>query len=214
MIMRTLLAILLLLATIPLAYAGGKKPPQTPGTRTREFLDIYGHEAAPQEIKRVDKMRNILSKELYAALRASRLEQETSAAPDRPGDKPGPIEAASIKAAPIKAAGVEIWFHSSESGAFESYDVRLTNLLAKNRAAVDVEFVANTENTESPTVRWRDRYEWVLEGSTWKLDDIVYRTTARPSPRDRRLTKLLKSSPASAGPLMPEPSPVKAGRSR
>jgi hypothetical protein len=206
MIMRPLLAILVLLAAIPLAYAGGKKPPQTPGTRTREFLDVYGHEAAPQEIKRIDKMRIILSKQLYAALRATRLEQETPVAADQPGDKPG-----QIKAAPIEAGSVEIGFHSGETSAFESYDIRTTNLLAKNRAAVDVEFVANTENTP---VRWRDRYEWVREGSMWKLDDIVYRSTGRPGPRDRRLTKLLGISPAPAERLFPERPPVKAGQSR
>lgn len=206
MIMRTLLAILVLLAAIPLAHAGGKKPPQTPGTRTREFLDVYGHEAAPQEIKRIDKMRNILSKELYAALRATRLEQAPPAAADQPGDKrPGPVEAG-----PAEAAGVEIGFHSGETSAFDTYDVRLTNLLAKNRAAVDVEFVASTENIP---VRWRDRYEWVLEGSTWKLDDIVYRSTGRPGPRDRRLTKLLRTPPAPAG-QFPERPPLKAGQSR
>ena len=199
MIMRTLLAILVLLAAIPLAHAGGKKPPQTPGTRTREFLDVYGHEAAPQEIKRIDKMRNILSKELYAALRATRLEQAPPAAADQPGDKrPGPVEAG-----PAEAAGVEIGFHSGETSAFDTYDVRLTNLLAKNRAAVDVEFVASTENIP---VRWRDRYEWVLEGSTWKLDDIVYRSTGRPGPRVRRLTKLLRTPPAPAG-QFPERAP-------
>jgi hypothetical protein len=188
MIMRPLLAILVLLAAIPLAYAGGKKPPQTPGTRTREFLDVYGHEAAPQEIKRIDKMRGILSKDLYAALRATRLEEQMPAAADQPGDKhPGPVEAR-----PAEVVGVEIGFHSGETSAFDSYNVRLTNLLAKNRAAVDVEFVTNTENAP---VRWRDRYEWVLEGSTWKLDDIVYRSDGRPSRRERRLKPFLLKPP-------------------
>lgn len=211
MTMRTLLAILVLLAAIPLAHAGGKKPPQTPGTRTREFLDVYGREAAPQEIKRIDKMRNILSKELYAALRAARLEQAPPAAADQPGDKhSAPVVARPLEAGTAEVVGVEIGFHSGDTSTFDSYDVRLTNLLAKNRAAVDVEFVASTENAP---IRWRDRYEWVLEGSTWKLDDIVYRSTGRPSPRDRRLTKLLRASPAPAV-RFPERPPVKAGQSR
>ena len=174
MIMRRIFAILLLIAAIPFAHAGGgKPPPQTPAARTRAFLDTYGQEIALQDIKVIDKMRPVLSKDLQAALRAARIEQETSVA-DHPGDKPGLID---------------MGFNSGEKNAFDSYDIRLTNMLTKNRAAVDVEF---TDNAQGSTIRWRDRYEWVLEGKTWKLDDIVFRTTGRPSPRERRFKTQLR----------------------
>jgi hypothetical protein len=175
MTMRRFFAILLLLTMIPLANAGGGKAPQkTPAARTREFLDAYGHDIALQDIKRIDKMRAFLSKELYAALRAARIEQETFVA-THPGDKPGLVE---------------MGFNSGEENEFDSYAVGLTNMLAKNRAAVDVGFV---ENSEEIPIRWKDRYEWVLEGSTWKLDDIVFRSEGRRSPRERRLKTLLRS---------------------
>lgn len=194
MIMRPILALLVLLAVIPLVHAGGKKQQQTPATRTREFIDTYGHEVALQEIKRIDKMRTVLSKDLNAALRAARIEQETFAA-DHPDDKP---------------RFSKVGFHSGKQNAFDSYDIRLTNMLAKNRAAVDVDFVGNVEETPN---RWRDRYEWVLEGSIWKLDDIVFLSTGRPSPREFRLKKLLRSPPPPAGQL-PGRLPVPAGQSR
>ena len=195
MTMRTLLAILLLIAMIPLAHAAGKKPPQTPGTQTRGFLDKYGQEPALMDLKRIKKMRTVFSKGLIAKLSAARIAQETSTA-EHPGDKPGLVE---------------LGFNSGEGNAFDSYDIRLTNMLDTKRAAVDVEFVANAEGTP---VRWRDRYEWVLEGSTWKLDDVVFRSTGRPGPRDRRLTKLLQPASAPAGRLLPERPPAKAGQSR
>jgi hypothetical protein len=174
MTMRHLLAILVLLAAIPLTYASGKKLQQTPGARTREFLDVHGQQLVLQEIKRIDRMRIFLSKDLHAALRAARVEQDTFVAA-HPGDKPGLAEAG---------------FNSGDGNAFDSYAIGLTNLLAKNRAAVDVEFVDNAQET---TVRWKDRYEWVLEGGTWRLDDIVYRSTGRPGPRDKRLKTMLRS---------------------
>ncbi|NOT89815.1 MAG: hypothetical protein HOP03_16790 [Lysobacter sp.] len=218
MTMRTLLAILLLLAAIPLAHAGGKKLQQTPGTLTRTFLDDYGHDVALMEVKRIDKMRAVFSKGLGATLRAARIEQDALAA-GQPDEKPG--AAGSGVAAGVvgtrtvgagAAAGIaELGFNSGEGHAFDSYDIRLTNMLGKNRAAVDVEFVANIQGNP---VRWRDRYEWVLEGSTWKLDDIVFRSTGRPNPRERRLTKLLRPSPAPVNRLFPERPPVKAGQSR
>lgn len=211
--MRTLLAILLLLATIPLAHAGGKKLQQTPGTLTRTFLDSYGHDVALMEVKRIDKMRAVFSKQLSATLRAVRIAQDARAA-EPPDDKPGVAGAGVAAGAPGAGVGAgiaELGFNSGEGHAFDSYDVRLTNMLGKNRAAVDVEFVANVQGTP---VRWRDRYEWVLEGSTWKLDDIVFRSTGRPNPRERRLTKLLRPSPAPVNRLFPERPPVKAGQSR
>ena len=215
MTMRTLLAILLLLAAMPLAHAGGKKLQQTPGTLTRTFLDNYGHDVALMEVKRIDKMRAVFSKRLSATLRAVRIAQDALAA-EPPDDKPGVAGAGVAAGAPGTGAGVgagiaELGFNSGEGHAFDSYDVRLTNMLGKNRAAVDVEFVANVQGTP---VRWRDRYEWVLEGSTWKLDDIVFRSTGRPNPRERRLTKLLLPSPAPVNRLFPERPPVKAGQSR
>lgn len=173
--MRPALAVLLLLAAIPLCHAGGSKPPpKSPAAQTREFLDTYGHATALQEIKRIDKMRGFLSKDLYAALRAARIRQDRFVE-THPGDKPGLVE---------------IGFHSGEENAFDSYAVGLTNSLAKNRAAVGVEFVLNAQGT---SVRWKDRYEWVLEGSTWKLDDIVYRSDGRPGRREHRLKALLRS---------------------
>ncbi|MBN8211952.1 MAG: hypothetical protein J0M09_03460 [Xanthomonadales bacterium] len=202
--MRTLLAIFLLLAAVPLAHAGGKKLQQTPGTLTRTFLDNYGHDVALMEVKRIDKMRAVFSKQLSATLRAVRIAQDALAA-EQPDDKPG------VAGAGVGAGIAELGFNSGEGHAFDSYDVRLTNMLGKNRAAVDVEFVANVQGTP---VRWRDRYEWVLEGSTWKLDDIVFRSTGRPNPRERRLTKLLRPSPAPVNRLFPERPPVKAGPSR
>lgn len=215
MTMRTLLAILLLLAAMPLAHAGGKKLQQTPGTLTRTFLDNYGHDVALMEVKRIDKMRAVFSKRLSATLRAVRIAQDARAA-EPPDDKPGVVGAGVAAGAPGAGAGVgagiaELGFNSGESHAFDSYDIRLTNMLGKNRAAVDVEFVANVQGNP---VRWRDRYEWVLEGSTWKLDDIVFRSTGRPNPRERRLTKLLLPSPAPVNRLFPERPPVKAGPSR
>lgn len=213
MTMRTLLAILLLIITIPFAHAGGSKLKQTPGTRTREFLDAYGHERALMEVKRIDKMRAVFSKGLSATLRAARIGQDALAAED-PDDKPGVAGAGvapGVVGTGVGADVAELGFNSGEGNAFDSYDIRLTNMLGKNRAAVDVEFVANAQGTP---VRWRDRYEWVLEGSTWKLDDIVFRSTGRPDPRERRLTKLLRPSPAPAGRLFPERPPVKAGPSR
>jgi len=204
MTMRTLLAIFLLLAAVPLAHAGGKKLQQTPGTLTRTFLDNYGHDVALMEVKRIDKMRAVFSKQLSATLRAVRIAQDALAA-EQPDDKPG------VAGAGVGAGIAELGFNSGEGHAFDSYDVRLTNMLGKNRAAVDVEFVANVQGTP---VRWRDRYEWVLEGSTWKLDDIVFRSTGRPNPRERRLTKLLRPSPAPVNRLFPERPPVKAGPSR
>lgn len=215
MTMRTLLAILLLLAAMPLAHAGGKKLQQTPGTLTRTFLDNYGHDVALMEVKRIDKMRAVFSKRLSATLRAVRIAQDARAA-EPPDDKPGVAGAGVAAGAPGAGAGVgagiaELGFNSGEGHAFDSYDIRLTNMLGKNRAAVDVEFVANVQGNP---VRWRDRYEWVLEGSTWKLDDIVFRSTGRPNPRERRLTKLLLPSPAPVNRLFPERPPVKAGQSR
>lgn len=215
MTMRTLLAILLLLAAIPLAHAGGKKLKQTPGTLTRTFLDNYGHDVALMEVKRIDKMRAVFSKRLSATLRAVRIAQDARAA-EPPDDKPGVAGTGVAAGAPGAGAGVgagiaELGFNSGEGHAFDSYDIRLTNMLGKNRAAVDVEFVANVQGTP---VRWRDRYEWVLEGSTWKLDDIVFRSTGRPNPRERRLTKLLLPSPAPVNRLFPERPPMKAGPSR
>ena len=207
MTMRTLLAILLLLAAIPLAHAGGKKLQQTPGTLTRAFLDNYGHDVALMEVKRIDKMRAVFSKRLSATLRAVRIAQDALAA-EPPDDKPG---VAGAGVAGVGAGVAELGFNSGEGHAFDSYDIRLTNMLGKNRAAVDVEFVANVQGNP---VRWRDRYEWVLEGSTWKLDDIVFRSTGRPNPRERRLTKLLLPSPAPVNRLFPERPPVKAGPSR
>ena len=207
MTMRTLLAILLLLAALPLAHAGGKKLQQTPGTLTRAFLDNYGHDVALMEVKRIDKMRAVFSKRLSATLRAVRIAQDALAA-EPPDDKPG---VAGAGVAGVGAGVAELGFNSGEGHAFDSYDIRLTNMLGKNRAAVDVEFVANVQG--SP-VRWRDRYEWVLEGSTWKLDDIVFRSAGRPNPRERRLTKLLLPSPAPVNRLFPERPPVKAGPSR
>ncbi len=174
--MRHILVILFLLAAFPLAHAGGNKPPpQTPAARTRIFLDTYGQEVALQEIKRIDKMRPVLSKDLQAALRAARIAQDTFTA-DHPGDKPGLVE---------------VGFNSGEGNEFDSYDIRLTSTLTKNRAAVDVEFIENAQDT---SIRWRDRYEWVLEGKTWKLDDIVYKSTGRPSPGELRLKTLLRSN--------------------
>lgn len=215
MTMRTLLAILLLLAAMPLAHAGGKKLQQTPGTLTRAFLDNYGHDVALMEVKRIDKMRAVFSKRLSTTLRAVRIAQDARAA-EPPGDKPGVAGAGVAAGAPGAGAGLgagiaELGFNSGEGHAFDSYDIRLTNMLGKNRAAVDVEFVANVQGNP---VRWRDRYEWVLEGSTWKLDDIVFRSTGRPNPRERRLTKLLLPSPAPVNRLFPERPPVKAGQSR
>lgn len=215
MTMRTLLAILLLLAALPLAHAGGKKLQQTPGTLTRAFLDNYGHDVALMEVKRIDKMRAVFSKRLGTTLRAVRIAQDARVA-EPPGDKPGVAGAGVATGAPGAGAGVgagiaELGFNSGEGHAFDSYDIRLTNMLGKNRAAVDVEFVANVQGNP---VRWRDRYEWVLEGSTWKLDDIVFRSTGRPNPRERRLTKLLLPSPAPVNRLFPERPPVKAGQSR
>ena len=207
MTMRTLLAILLLLAAMPLAHAGGKKLQQTPGTLTRTFLDNYGHDVALMEVKRIDKMRAVFSKRLSATLRAVRIAQDALAA-EPPDDKPG---VAGAGVAGVGAGVAELGFNSGEGHAFDSYDIRLTNMLGKNRAAVDVEFVANVQGNP---VRWRDRYEWVLEGSTWKLDDIVFRSTGRPNPRERRLTKLLLPSPAPVNRLFPERPPVKAGPSR
>lgn len=212
MTMRTLLAILLLLAAMPLAQAGGKKLQQTPGTLTRTFLDEYGHDVALMEVKRIDKMRAVFSKQLGATLRAVRIAQDALAA-EPSDDKPG-VAGAGAAAAPgagVGAGVAELGFNSGEGHAFDGYDVRLTNMLGKNRAAVDVEFVANIQGNP---VRWRDRYEWVLEGSTWKLDDIVFRSTGRPNPRERRLTKLLRPSPAPVNRLFPERPPVKAGQSR
>lgn len=194
MIMRTLLALLVLLAVIPFAHAGGKKLQQTPATRTREFIEMYGHEVALQEIKRIDRMRAVLSKDLNAALRAARIEQEAFAA-EHPDDKP---------------RFSKVGFHSGKQNAFDTYDIRLTNMLAKNRAAVDVEFVGNAQE---PPNRWRDRYEWVLEGSTWKLDDIVFLSTGRPSPREFRLKKLLRSPPPPTS-RIPDRLPAQAGQSR
>lgn len=177
MTMRHLFAILMLLAVIPLAHAGGKKaPPQSPAARTRVLLDTHGHEMAVQEIKQIDKMRTVLSKGLYPALRATRIAQDA------------PVEANSGD----KPAQLEIGFHSGIEHDFDSYAVGLTNSPAKNRAAVDVEFV---QTIEGKPLHWKDRYEWVLEGSTWKLDDIVYRIDLPPSRRERRLKPLLK--PAS-----------------
>jgi hypothetical protein len=174
--MRHIFAILLLLAVIPLAHAGGSKPPPlTPAARTRVFLDTYGQEVALQQIKRLDKMRSVLSKDLQAALRAARIAQETFTA-DHPDDKPGLVE---------------VGFNSGEGNEFDIYDIRLTNTLAKNRAAVDVEFI---DHAQDSSVRWRDRYEWVLEGKTWKLDDIVYKSTGSPSSGERRLKTLLRSN--------------------
>lgn len=213
MTMRTLLAILLLLAAMPLAHAGGKKLQQTPGTLTRTFLDEYGHDVALMEVKRIDKMRAVFSKRLSATLRAVRIAQDARAA-EPPDDKPGVAGAGVAAGAPGAGVGAgiaELGFNSGEGHAFDSYDIRLTNMLGKNRAAVDVEFVANVQGNP---VRWRDRYEWVLEGSTWKLDDIVFRSTGRPNPRERRLTKLLLPSPAPVNRLFPERPPVKAGQSR
>lgn len=178
MTMRPLLVILLLLFAIPLCHAGSTKAPQkTPAARTRELLDTHGHDIVLQDIKRIDKKRTLLSKELYAALRAARLEQDAFFKA-HPGDKTPPVE---------------VGFNSGEGDGFESYDVRLTNSLAKNRAAVDVEFVMDSALPKP--VRWRDRYEWVLEGSTWKLDDIVYRSTGRPSRNERRLKPFLLKPP-------------------
>ncbi len=178
MTMRPLLAILLLLFAIPLCHAGGTKaPPKTPAARTRELLDTRGHEIVLQDIKQIDKMRTLLSKELYAALRAARLEQDAFLK-DHPDDKTPPVG---------------IGFHSGKDNGFDSYDVRLTNALAKNRAAVDVEFVM--DSAQPKPIRWRDRFEWVLEGSTWKLDDIVYLSTGRPSRNERRLKPFLLKPP-------------------
>ena len=210
MTMRTLLAILLLLAAMPLAHAGGKKLQQTPGTLTRTFLDEYGHDVALMEVKRIDKMRAVFSKQLSGTLRAVRIAQDALAA-EPPNDKPGVAGAPAAPGVGVGAGLAELGFNSGEGHAFDSYDVRITNMLGKNRAAVDVEFVANIQGNP---VRWRDRYEWVLEGSTWKLDDIVFRSTGRPNPRERRLTKLLRPSPAPVNRLFPERPPVKAGQSR
>jgi hypothetical protein len=175
MTMRTILALLLLLVTIPFAHAGGSKPPpKSPAGQTREFLDAYGDAIALQEVKQIDKMRPFLSKDLYAALRAARIKQDKFVE-THPGDKPGLVE---------------IGFNSGEENAFDSYAVGLINSLAKNRAAVDVAFVQNAQDVP---IRWKDRYEWVLEGNTWKLDDIVYRSDGRPSRRERRLKALLRS---------------------
>ena len=194
MTMRPILALLLLLAVIPLAHAGGKKLQQTPATRTREFIDVHGHEVALQEIKTIEKMRTVFSKDLSAALRAARIEQEAFAA-EHPDDKP---------------RFSKVGFHSGKQNAFDSYDIRLTNMLATNRAAVDVEFVGNAQE---PPTRWRDRYEWVLEGSTWKLDDIVFLSTGRASPREFRLKKLLQTPPPPAN-QSPDRLPAQAGPSR
>lgn len=174
MTMRRFLAFLVLLATISLAHAAGGKPQQTPGSRTREFLDVHGQEIALQEIKRIDRMRIFLSKDLHAALRAARIGQEAFVAA-HPGDKP---------------ALVEIGFNSGDGNEFDSYAIGLTNMLAKNRVAVDVGFVDSDQDT---MVRWKDRYEWVLEGGTWRLDDIVFRSEGRPGPREHRLKTMLRS---------------------
>lgn len=173
--MRHILAILFLLAAIPLAHAGGNKPPpQTPAARTRAFLDTYGQEVALQDIKHIDKLRSVLSKDLQSTLRAARIAQETFTA-DHPDDKPGLVE---------------VGFNSGEGNEFDSYNIRLTSTLTKNRAAVDVDFIDNAQDTP---VRWRDRYEWVLEGKTWKLDNIVYKSTGAPSSGELRLKTLLRS---------------------
>jgi hypothetical protein len=174
MTIRHLLAIFVLLVAIPLTYADGKKLQQTPAARTREFLDVYGQQLALQEIKQVDKMRIFLSKDLHAALRAARIEQEAFVAM-HPGDKPGLVE---------------IGFNSGEGNEFDSYTIGLTSLLAKNRAAVDVGFV---DNAQGAAERWKDRYEWVLEGGAWRLDDIVFRSEGRPGPREKRLKTMLRS---------------------
>jgi hypothetical protein len=184
MTMRPILAILLLLAAIPLCHAGGgKPPPKTPAAQTRQFLDTYGQATALQEIKQLNKMRPLLSKDLFTALRDARIRQD-ALAETPPGGKPGLVEVG-----PAKAGLVKIGFNSGEENAFDSYTVGLTNSPAKNRSAVDVEFVRSAQDTP---VRWKDRYEWVLEGSTWKLDDIVYRSDGRPSRRERRLKALLR----------------------
>lgn len=172
--MRPVLVVLMLLAAIPLCHAGGNKPPpKSPAAQTRELLDAYGRVNALQEIKRIDKMRGFLSKDLYAALRAARIGRDKFAE-THPGDKSGLVE---------------VGFHSGEENAFDSYAVGLTNSLAKNRAAVGVEFARDAQGT---SIRWKDRYEWVLEVSTWKLDDIVYRSDGRPGRRERRLKALLR----------------------
>jgi hypothetical protein len=174
MTMRPILAILLLLAVIPSSHAGASKPPpKTPAAQTRAFLDAHGHDIALQDSKRMDKIGIFLSKDLNAVLLAARSEQERLVA-THPGDRPGLVE---------------IGFNSGEENAFDSYTVGLTNMLAKNRAAVDVDFVMSAQEG---TTRWKDRYEWVLEGRTWKLDDIVYRSDGRPSRRERRLKTLLR----------------------
>lgn len=174
MSMRRILVILALLALIPLAHAGGAKSTQSPGARTREFLDAHGHRVVLQDIKRIDAMRTFLSKDLHTALRAARIEQDAFVAA-HPKDKPGLVE---------------LGFNSGEENAFDGYSIGLTNTLAKNRAAVDVDFV---ENAKDSAVRWKDRYEWVLEGGSWRLDDIVFRSDGRPGQRERRLKTLLRS---------------------
>ena len=174
MIMRRLFAMFVLLAAIPLSQAGGsKQPPQTPAARTRAFLDAHGHDIVLQDIKRIDKLGIFLSKDLNAALRAASIEQETFIA-DHPGDKPGLVE---------------IGFNSGDDNAFDSYTVGLTNMLTKDRVAVDIGFAKSEQDT---TVRWKDRYEWVLDGRIWKLDDIVFRSEGRRNQRERRLKKLLQ----------------------
>jgi hypothetical protein len=174
-VLAVLLFLVAMLATIPSAHAGGNKPPpQSPGARTRAFLDAYGHDVALQDMKRIDKMRPFFSKDLQAALKAARIKQETFAAA-HPGDKPGLVE---------------IGFTSGEGNDFDSYTIGLNNTVAKDRVAVDVAFVNSEQET---AVQWKDRYEWVLEGKTWKLDDIVFRSEGRPGPRARRFKALLRS---------------------
>ncbi len=180
MTMRKILVILALLAVIPLAHAGGskQKPKPTPGTRTREFLDAYGHEVALQQIKRIEKMRLFLSKDLHVALHNARIDQQEFSA-EHPGEKP---------------ALVALGFNSGEGNKYESYTIGLTNMLVKNRVAVDVTFVPHAAaNAQPAPVQWKDRYEWVLEGGTWRLDDIVYNSNGRPSPQERRLKALLRA---------------------
>lgn len=172
--MRHILAILTLLALIPLAHAGGGKSTQSPAARTREFLDAHGQAVALQDVKRIDGMRIFLSKDLHTALRAARIQQDAFVAA-QPEDKPGLVE---------------LGFNSGDGNAFDGYTVGLTNMLAKNRAAVDIAFVGNAKDI---TVRWKDRYEWVLEGGSWRLDDIVFRSDGRPGQRESRLKTLLRS---------------------
>lgn len=121
--------------------------------RTRAFVEEFNATGLP-DADELERLQPVLSADFHRALAAARATSDADVAA-APGDKPRFVEFDFISA----------------DGSFDDYKILSVRRIGRRLVTVDVVFF---DEYQGQIWHWTDRYRWILENSTWRLDDIEH----------------------------------------